>query len=102
MKKQENYIREQLTNELRPFFLHIENESYKHNVPDDAESHFKVIVVSNNFTKLSLIKRHRFINELLGEKFFQSVHALSLHLFDENEWKKENISNIQTPDCQHK
>ena len=102
MKKQENYIREQLTNELKPFFLHIENESYKHNVPDDAESHFKVIVVSNNFTKLSLIKRHRFINELLGAKFFQSVHALSLHLFDENEWKKENISNIQTPDCQHK
>ena len=33
--------------------LKIQNESFMHNVPEDAESHFKIVIVSNDFNNLS-------------------------------------------------
>ena len=46
-------------NALNPQFLEVENESYKHNVPEGAESHFKVTVVSEKFNGKMLLARHR-------------------------------------------
>ena len=36
--------------------LVINNESYKHNVPPNSESHFNVQIVSNDFQNLSQIQ----------------------------------------------
>lgn len=41
---------------LEPFYIEIINESYMHNVPKGAETHFKVVVVSEKFNGLPLIK----------------------------------------------
>lgn len=41
---------------LAPSYLKIINESYMHNVPNGAETHFKVIVVSEQFKNLPLIQ----------------------------------------------
>ena len=41
--------------------LKIINESFMHNVPKDSESHFKVIIVSDDFKNLSLINRHKLV-----------------------------------------
>jgi stress-induced morphogen len=35
-------VREKISSSLQPTFLDVINESYKHNVPKGAESHFKV------------------------------------------------------------
>ena len=53
------FIEQQLTNELAPQYLEVLDESYMHNVPDDAQSHFKVTVVSEAFEGLRLIARHK-------------------------------------------
>ena len=48
----ENSIKKLLIDAFSPSILSINNESYMHNVPKDSESHFKVVLVSDNFTGL--------------------------------------------------
>lgn len=52
----ENSIKLKLEKGLSPSFLEIFNESYMHNVPEGAETHFKVVVVSEQFSDQPLIK----------------------------------------------
>lgn len=52
----ETSIRNKLTEALKPLHLEVINESYMHNVPKEAEMHFKVIVVAKEFEGLPLIQ----------------------------------------------
>lgn len=52
----ENTIRSKLLSTLDAKHLDVINESYMHNVPKGAETHFKVVVVSDKFDGLPLIK----------------------------------------------
>lgn len=52
----ENSIRNKLTNALKITHLEIINESHMHNVPKNSETHFKVMVVSDQFSDLPLLK----------------------------------------------
>lgn len=45
-----------LKENLQPVHLEVVNESYMHNVPKGSETHFKVLVVSDKFDELPLIK----------------------------------------------
>lgn len=67
-----------LYEKLKPIHIELVNESYMHNVPKGAESHFKVLVVSEKFDGLSLIKRHRLVNDIVKEALGDFVHALSI------------------------
>lgn len=49
-------ITETLAENLTPVHLEVHNESYMHNVPKGAETHFKVLIVSTQFENLILIK----------------------------------------------
>jgi len=75
----EKAITEALTDGLKPTHLEVINESYMHGVPKGSESHFKVLVVSQQFENTPLIKRHRMVNELVTNKLDGDfVHALSI------------------------
>lgn len=50
----ENCIRTKLQNRFNPKVLQLINESYMHNVPKDAETHFKVVIVADEFEGMSL------------------------------------------------
>lgn len=83
----EEAIRQTLTKSLSPIHMEVINESYMHNVPPNAESHFKVLVVSEKFTDLPLLKRHRLINEIVKEKLGGGfVHALSIEAKSPDQW----------------
>ena len=60
MGKIKNTIKDLLNNEFNPETLIIENESFMHNVPENSESHFKIILASDCFKDLSNVKRHQF------------------------------------------
>lgn len=79
--------------------IFIEDESGHHSVPKGSESHFKVILVSDEFVSLNRVKRHRLINHLLKEEFSQGLHALSLHLYTPEEWKRIHQDSLKSPDC---
>jgi BolA protein len=86
---------------LNPELLEVVNESYKHNVPKDSESHFKILAISEKFTNLSKMTRHKMLFKLL-ESEFKSIHALSLALYTPEEWQQKPNKQHTTPACAHK
>jgi BolA protein len=91
-------IEKKLKEKFEPVHMEIVNESYKHNVPAEAEYHFKVVLVAKSFEGQGLIQRHRAVNEVLKEELVEALHALSLHTYTPEEWAKKQPST-QTPDC---
>ena len=72
-------IREKLTQAFQPQVLQVINESHMHNVPLNSETHFKVVVVSEQFNDVkSPLQRHRLVNTTLQTELDGPVHALSI------------------------
>ncbi|HAT6979268.1 TPA: BolA/IbaG family iron-sulfur metabolism protein [Legionella pneumophila] len=92
-------IEEKLIPALSPLFLSVENESMNHHVPPGAETHFKVIAVSNHFNDLTRINRHKLVNQLLKDEFTLGLHALSMHLYTADEWTSQQQSVLKSPAC---
>ena len=80
--------------------LKILNESFMHNVPKDAESHFKIVIVSNDFNNLSHMQRHKLVYKHL-DTIMNDIHALSIQSFNEEEFKL-NPTILNSPECAHK
>lgn len=67
--------------------------------PKDSETHFKVVVVTDQFTEVkSLIQRHRLINEALAEELQGPVHALSIVAKSPAQWQTNNTVS-PSPTC---
>ena len=92
-------ITAKLTDAFSPQVLEVENESHKHRSDHGAESHFRVVLVSQAFEGLRLIARHRAINELLAHELANDIHALALHTFTPEEWDKKGQQANRSPAC---
>ncbi|PKH21348.1 BolA family transcriptional regulator [Enterobacterales bacterium CwR94] len=96
-------IREQIEIKLRtafdPHHLEVHDESYRHNVPAGAESHFKVVLVSDKFEGQRFLQRHRLIYAELAEELAGSVHALALHTYTLKEWQGLQDTVPASPNC---
>ncbi len=92
-------IHDALVAALSPLHLDIVDESHMHNVPDGAQSHFKVTVVSEAFDGKMLVARHRMINQLLADEFNQGLHALALHTMTPEEWFAKGGIIPDSPPC---
>lgn len=92
-------IEQLIQDALKPSFLAVIDESHMHNVPPGAQSHFKLIVVSDAFDNLALVARHRQINQLLGRLFTQGLHALALHTMTPTEWEAKAQQYPESPQC---
>ncbi len=92
-------IEVKLATALTPAHLEVINESHRHNVPPDAETHFKVIIVSTQFDELPLLARHRKVNELLAAELAEGVHALAIHAYSVPEWEARSSGAPQSPPC---
>ena len=91
-------IEKKLKNSLSPIVFEVYNESYKHSVPKDSETHFKLLVVSALFEKKTLVKRHQMIYGLLAYELRNGLHALALNTYAPDEW--DSNSNIpESPNC---
>ena len=69
-----------------PAHLDVINESHMHRVAPGAESHFKVVVVSEQFVGQRPLARHRAVNSVLAAELSGGVHALALHTYTPDEW----------------
>lgn len=90
-----------LQQQFNPVFIDLIDESYKHQVPKDAESHFKLTLVSLQFAGKSRIERHRLITDSLTAERQTGLHALSLALYSPEEWAVQP-QLLNSPACQHK
>ena len=96
----EAVIEQKLLSAFSPMHLDVINESHQHNVAPGSESHFKVIIVSDDFVGERLIKRHRAINSILSHELAEKIHALALHTYTKDEWHKYYADNTPlSPKC---
>ena len=87
----EKKIEHTLSDNFEIAHLEVINESHMHS-GSSPETHFKVILVSDEFEDIKLVQRHRKINELLKYELENGVHALSQTM---NGKKKKNT--LKTP-----
>jgi len=92
-------IESKLKENFNPSFLQVFNESYKHCVPKNSETHFKVVVVSDSFVGKTPVQRHRTVNAALQEELNSGVHALSIQAKTCQQWEKSQKVIANTPPC---
>jgi BolA protein len=92
-------INDILVDSLAPVHLDVIDESHRHNVPEGAESHFKLVIVADAFEGKTLVARHRVINTLLAQQLAGPVHALGLHTHTPEEWQARSESVPASPPC---
>ncbi len=98
MRMQER-IEQTLKARFSPLHLEVLDESHMHNVPEDAQSHFKVTLVSEQFADKPLIQRHRAVNQALGGEIMDAIHALALHTMTPEEWFAKGGQSPDSPPC---
>jgi stress-induced morphogen len=92
-------IRQKLTDAFHPQVLEVINESHMHNVPKNSETHFKVVVVSDQFdTVKSPLQRHRLVNAALATELEGPVHALSIVAKSPEQWATNQMVP-PSPNC---
>jgi len=79
--------------------MEVINESSNHNVPAGSESHFKLVLVSEEFAGKGLLARHRSINALLANELQNKIHALAIHAYTASEWADKMGNAPLSPPC---
>jgi BolA protein len=77
-------IEKKLNEALKPKFLEVENNSAMHHghLGDDGsgETHFAIIIESEELKKLNKVQAHRKVNELVKHEFRNGMHALEIKI----------------------
>ncbi|MEE9209801.1 MAG: BolA/IbaG family iron-sulfur metabolism protein [Kiloniellales bacterium] len=92
-------IETKIRSALAPSHLEVINESYMHSVPPGSESHFRVVVVSERFEDLPLVRRHQRVNRILEQELQAGLHALSLQTLTVSEWTRRGGETLASPAC---
>ncbi|MEE6075561.1 BolA family protein [Avibacterium paragallinarum] len=92
-------LEQKISQKLAPHFLHIENESHMHSSGRGADSHFKVVLVSDAFNGVRKVARHQMLYQLLAEELKNGIHALALHTYTLDEWQALEQQFPKSPNC---
>ena len=79
-----------IKNELSIFYIHIDDltKNHEHHKGYDGGGHYKLHVVSDDFSNMSLLKRHQIIYKLVNHMIQKEIHALSMITQTIAEYKK--------------
>jgi BolA family transcriptional regulator, general stress-responsive regulator len=91
-------IEDHLVEQLSPSFMEVSNESDQHNVPVNSETHFRVVVVSEQFSGKRSVARHQQVYKALAAELQGPVHALALHTYTAQEWSERQVAP-ESPAC---
>ena len=90
------HIQEKLSSAFDPSHIEVACESHMHNVPEGAEMHFRVVLVSEALAGLRKVQRHQKVYGVLAEEMAGPIHALALHLYTAEEWQGQAP---ESPQC---
>ncbi len=81
-------IRQRLMSALQPESLDIEDDSARHagHASAGGGGHFNVVIVSDRFVGLGLIKRHRMVYDAVADMMNSEIHALSMKTYTPDEF----------------
>ncbi|WP_433885057.1 BolA family protein [Pseudomonas vranovensis] len=80
---------------LAPTHLQVLDESHMHS--RGLQTHYKAVLVSEQFEGLNSVKRHQKVYATLGE-LMSEFHALALHTYTPQEWQKIGVAPA-SPTC---
>lgn len=80
---------------LQPAHLEVLDESHMHS--RGLQTHFKAVVVSEQFAGLNSVKRHQKVYATLAD-LMGEFHALALHTYTPEEWAKTGAAPA-SPTC---
>ncbi|MAT91787.1 MAG: BolA family transcriptional regulator [Halioglobus sp.] len=92
-------IETQLREGFDPQHLQVANESDQHSVPENSETHFRVVLVSAAFEGRSRVARHQAVYAALAGPLDGPVHALALHTYTPAEWQQRSGGAPESPAC---
>lgn len=90
-------IEERIRKNIDCFYLKILDESPNHAGYDGKVSHIKIIIVSNLFSEMPLLKRHKEVFNALGD-YTAQIHAISIVPKSLSQWESSK-EYITSPDC---
>lgn len=94
---------QKLKTEFSPTVIELVNESHLHHRPSGAETHFRLLIVSEKFQGMSRIDRQRQINQLFEYARDKGLHALTQRALTPQEWESQKDgAEFTSPSCQHK
>ena len=91
-------IEEIITQGINCSEFYLENESHMHSGPA-VDSHFKLIVISDDFVGKRAVQRHQSIYGLMSTLMNNPIHALAMHLFSKAEWREKEDKQLLSPKC---
>lgn len=90
---------DKLQEAFQPLTLVVEDESAKHAGHLGARSgagHFRVLIVSEKFSNLPPLERHRAVYSVLQAEFHSAIHALALETLTPEEWLGQQSEVTET------
>ena len=76
-------ITQKLTEAFEPQSLKVVDESHQHEGHaghrPGGQTHFKIYIVAEAFTRKTRLERHRMINGKLSDELAGGIHALAIH-----------------------
>ncbi|WP_339047427.1 BolA family protein [Candidatus Mesenet endosymbiont of Phosphuga atrata] len=83
-------IEKKINNAINAHYISVIDESDDHAghhfVSQSATSHIKLIVVSDDFSNMISLARHKLIYKILEEEI-KLIHAISLNLYTQDEYR---------------
>jgi BolA protein len=95
----EERIRQSLQ-ELQPLHLEVINESHMHSGPPNRETHFRVVIASEQFDDINRVKRHRMVQKPLKPLFNEGLHALAIETQTSTEYAEKHGKSYDSPACE--
>ncbi|KAI8900792.1 bola protein [Globomyces pollinis-pini] len=89
-------IQSKINEALKPSVFEIHDDSHKHaghaamKGLAPKETHFRLVIVSDEFESKSLVQRHRLVYNILGEELKNGLHALALNTKTSTEFNKSS------------
>tara|TARA_B110000503_G_scaffold133358_1_gene210717 strand:+ start:380 stop:697 length:318 start_codon:yes stop_codon:yes gene_type:complete len=86
---------------LTPLNIHhyqLANDSHKHS-GSATDSHYNLVLVSDDFSGIGPVKRHQQVYALVGELMSNPIHALALHCYTTEQWQAKQEQMPATAPC---
>lgn len=106
----ENSLLKKVEENFKVFHMALENESHMHSagLPEThfsrgtRETHFKLLLVSDDFLGASRIERQQKINALVEAERKLGLHALTMRLMTVKEFNEKGADDFISPFCASK
>ena len=86
-------VKELLKQKFSASYVEVVDDSDQHighaGAAPGGNTHFSVVVVSDQFEDKTLVQRHRLVYKILKDHIRQGIHALAIKAYTPKEFKKD-------------